>query len=73
MSADAGSTIRMQCLVCTGDARDLTPENFDGCFIECPSCGKYEVAGGAREKFRNGEETRVLTISTHPLLTLARA
>ena len=46
----------MQCLVCTGEARDLTPQNFDGYVIGCPSCGNYEVAGGAWEKFRKASQ-----------------
>ena len=46
----------MQCLVCAGEARDLTPQNFDSYVIECPSCGNYEVAGGAWEKFRNASQ-----------------
>ena len=37
----------MKCLVCAGEARDLTPQNFDGYVIACPSCGNYEIAGGA--------------------------
>ena len=43
----------MKCLVCAGEARDSTPANFDGYIIECPACGKYEVAGGAWERFKN--------------------
>jgi hypothetical protein len=46
----------MQCLVCTGEARDLTPENFDGHVIGCPSCGNYEIAGGAWDRFRNASQ-----------------
>ena len=40
-------------LVCAGEARDRTPKNFDGNVIECPSCGNYEVAGGAGDRFQN--------------------
>jgi hypothetical protein len=43
----------MQCLVCAGEAKDLTPQNFDGYVIGCPSCGKYEVAGGAWRRLQN--------------------
>jgi hypothetical protein len=43
----------MKCLVCAGEASDRTPVDFDGYIIECPSCGKYEVAGGAWERFKN--------------------
>jgi hypothetical protein len=46
----------MQCLVCAGEARDLTPQNFDGYVIGCPSCGNYEVAGGAWSRFQNASE-----------------
>jgi len=43
----------MECLVCAGEARDLTPKNFDGYVIGCPSCGNYEVAGGTWERLQN--------------------
>jgi hypothetical protein len=43
----------MKCLVCAGEAGNRTPRNFDGYVIECPTCGKYEVAGGAWERFKN--------------------
>jgi hypothetical protein len=48
-----GATISMQCLVCAGEARDRTPQNFDGYVIECPICGNYEVAGGAGDRLEN--------------------
>lgn len=46
----------MRCLVCAGEARDLTPQNFDGYVIACPSCGNYEVAGGAWDRFQNASK-----------------
>ena len=46
----------MKCLVCAGEAKDRTPPNFDGYVIECPSCGSYEVAGGAWERFKNASK-----------------
>jgi hypothetical protein len=46
----------MQCLVCAGEARDLTPQNFDGRVIACSSCGNYEVAGGASDRLRNASQ-----------------
>jgi hypothetical protein len=46
----------MKCLVCAGEASDRTPRNFDGYVIECPSCGNYEVASGAWERFRNASK-----------------
>jgi NMD protein affecting ribosome stability and mRNA decay len=46
----------MQCVVCTGEATDLTPKNFDGHVIVCPSCGKYEVAGGTWERLQNASQ-----------------
>ena len=49
----------MKCLVCAGEARDVTPRNFDGYVIECPSCGNYEVAGGAWERFQNASKQEV--------------
>ena len=47
-----GAQIEMQCLVCGGAARDLTPQNFDGSVIGCQSCGNYEVVGGAWDRFQ---------------------
>jgi predicted RNA-binding Zn-ribbon protein involved in translation (DUF1610 family) len=46
----------VQCLVCTGAATDLTAENFDGFVISCPSCGNYEIAGSAWDRFRNASQ-----------------
>jgi hypothetical protein len=46
----------VQCLVCIGEAKDLTPKNFDGFVIGCPSCDSYEVAGGAWDRFRNASQ-----------------
>jgi hypothetical protein len=46
----------MKCLVCASEARDRTPRNFDGYVIDCPSCGNYEVAGGAWERFQNASK-----------------
>ena len=46
----------VQCLVCIGEATDLTPKDFDGFVIGCPSCGNYEVAGGAWDRFRNASQ-----------------
>jgi hypothetical protein len=51
-----GATNKMQCLVCAGEARDLTPQNFDGYVIGCPRCGNYEVVGGAWAKLQNASE-----------------
>ena len=48
--------MNMQCLVYAGEARDLTPQNFDGYVIGCSSCGNYEVAGGAWARFRNASQ-----------------
>ncbi len=46
----------MQCLVCAGEAKDLTPPDFDGYVIECPRCGKYEILGCAWGKFQNASQ-----------------
>jgi hypothetical protein len=43
----------MQCLICTGAARDATPAGFDGIVVLCPTCGDYEVADSALKRFRN--------------------
>jgi hypothetical protein len=51
-----GRTMIVQCLVCISEARDLTPKNFDGFVIGCSSCGNYEVAGGAWDRFRNASQ-----------------
>jgi len=53
--SDAGR-VNMKCLVCASEARDRTPRNFDGYVIDCPSCGNYEVAGGAWERFQNASK-----------------
>ena len=46
----------MQCLVCAGEARDLTPPNFDGQVIGCPSCGNYEILGATWDIFQNASQ-----------------
>jgi len=46
----------MKCLVFAGEARDLTPQNFDGYVVGCPRCGNYEVAGGACRRLQNASE-----------------
>jgi predicted RNA-binding Zn-ribbon protein involved in translation (DUF1610 family) len=51
-----GATIIMRCLVCAGEAKDLTPPNFDGHVIDCPSCGKYEIAGCTWGKFQSASQ-----------------
>jgi hypothetical protein len=44
----------MQCRVCTGAAKDITPADYDGIAVRCPTCGDYEVAGGAAlSRFKN--------------------
>ena len=54
----------MQCLVCGGEARDLTPQNFDGYVIGCPICGNYEVAGGAWDRLQNvSKQERVAALA----------
>jgi len=55
IDSDAGR-VNMKCLVCASEARDRTPRNFDGYVIDCPSCGNYEVAGGAWERFQNASK-----------------
>jgi len=51
-----GATSKMNCLVCAGEAKDLTPQNFDGHVIGCPSCGNYEVAGGAWDRLQKASQ-----------------
>jgi hypothetical protein len=46
----------MQCLVCAGEATDLTPLGFDGHVIGCPSCGNYEVIGAAWNRLQNASQ-----------------
>jgi hypothetical protein len=46
----------MQCLVCAGEAKDLTPEYFDGHVIVCLTCGKYEILGCAWGQFQNASQ-----------------
>lgn len=37
----------MQCPVCLGQARNLTPNTLDGVVVGCERCGDYRVAGDA--------------------------
>lgn len=46
----------MQCLVCAGEAKDLTPDNFDGHLIACPHCGKYEILGCTWDIFQKSSQ-----------------
>lgn len=48
-----GATTTMQCLVCAGEAEDLTPPYFDGHIVGCPRCGKYEILGCTWGQFQN--------------------
>jgi hypothetical protein len=52
----SGATTTMQCLVCAGEARDLTPLNFDGHVIGCPRCGNYEILGATWDIFQNASQ-----------------
>jgi hypothetical protein len=51
-----GSDIPMECLVCAGEAKDLTPENFDGRLIGCPRCGNYEILGATWDLFQKASQ-----------------
>ncbi len=46
----------MQCLVCAGEAKDLTPPDFDGHVIACPRCGKYEILGCTWDIFEKASQ-----------------
>jgi hypothetical protein len=46
----------MECLVCAGEAKDVTPDNFDGHVFECASCGKYEILGCTWGTFQNASQ-----------------
>jgi len=48
----------MQCLVCAGEAQDLTPPNFDGHVIGCPHCGRYEILGATWGLFENASQAQ---------------
>ena len=37
----------MQCPVCCGRAKNLTPNTLDGVVVGCAHCGDYRIAGGA--------------------------
>jgi len=52
----AKATPAMECLVCAGEATDLTPPDFDGHVISCPRCGKYEILGCAWGTFENASQ-----------------
>ena len=41
----------MQCPVCARQARNLTPNTFDGVVVGCDQCGEYRIAGAAFYKF----------------------
>jgi len=41
----------MQCLLCSDEAVNITPCDYDGCGIRCPTCGEYLVAGSAWAQF----------------------
>ena len=41
----------MQCLVCGGPAKDITPGGFDGLIINCQICEPYEIAESVLHKF----------------------
>lgn len=41
----------MLCLVCNGPAEDITPGDFDGSMINCPTCEPYEIARSVLHKF----------------------
>lgn len=42
----------MKCEVCDSPAIDRTPADYDGVKIDCPTCGKYAVAGTALNGLR---------------------
>lgn len=37
----------MQCPVCCGQAKNLTPNTLDGVVVGCDQCGDYRIAGSA--------------------------
>jgi hypothetical protein len=37
----------MQCPVCGALVENITPAGFDGIGVNCPRCGKYQVADDA--------------------------
>ena len=37
----------MQCPICAGQARNLTPNTLDGVVVGCDHCGDYRIAGAA--------------------------
>jgi hypothetical protein len=37
----------MQCPVCAGQAKNLTPNTLDGVVVGCDRCGDYRIAGAA--------------------------
>jgi hypothetical protein len=55
----------MQCLVCAGEAKDLTPEYFDGHVIVCPTCGKYEILGCTWGQFQNASQAERQAAHAH--------
>ena len=41
----------MQCPVCHGEARNITPNTMDGVVVACGQCGDYRIAGVAFHDF----------------------
>ncbi len=40
----------MQCPVCEGSAKEITPPRLDGVSLDCPTCAPFDVTGKAVRK-----------------------
>ncbi len=64
----------MQCPVCEGPAKEITPSGLDGVSFDCPTCGRFDVTSNAMRKLegfdtegRRGALTKAMRFWTdHP-------
>jgi hypothetical protein len=58
----------MQCPVCRGEARNITPNTMDGVVVGCAQCGDYRIAGVAFHDFmRLQDEKRAAALQAAKL------
>ena len=60
----------MQCPVCRGEARNITPNTMDGVVVGCARCGDYRITGVAFHDFmRLQDEKRAAALQAAKLAT----
>lgn len=58
----------MQCPVCRGEARNITPNTMDGVVVGCAQCGDYRITGVAFHDFmRLQDEKRAAALQAAKL------